>query len=367
MGSQYSIQDFKLVNPDYGTLADLKAVVDQAHDLGMKVILDWVTNHSGWDHAWITEHPEYYVKNAKGEITDPLNEDGSSKGWTDVAELNYDHPQLRAEMLAAMRYWVETCDIDGFRCDVAYEVPSDWWESAIKTLRQIKPLFMLAEADEASLRNDIGFDATYGWKYHHLMNRLANGESTINELDSLLEEDAQRFYEGFTLQFISNHDENHKASVIERMGPTADAFMVLYFTFDGMPLVYNGQEAPLDRSLKEFEKDTIDWNNFAKAPFLQTLIELKKNNQALWNGAAGGRFVRIPTNADNAIFAYYRERGKHRIVAVLNLSDEPQQVEFKHPEIAGTYSQLFANSTMTLAPEVVLQLQAWEYILLSNH
>ena len=152
LGSYYAISDYTGINPEFGTLEDFQELVKTAHGNGMYVILDWVANHTGWDHVWIEEHPEFYTKNENGEIIDPINPDtGESWGWTDVADLNYDNKALWTEMRKDMRYWVEEQNIDGFRCDVAGEVPTEFWESAVEEMKQVKPIFMLAESEDKDL------------------------------------------------------------------------------------------------------------------------------------------------------------------------------------------------------------------------
>ena len=135
LGSSYSVRDYRAVNPEYGDTADFRELVDAAHDAGLKVILDWVPNHTAWDNAWITEHPDWYTRNAQGQITEPLNEDGTSTGWTDVADLNYGNADMRRAMIDAMRYWLEELDVDGYRVDVAGFVPDDFWRQALPELR----------------------------------------------------------------------------------------------------------------------------------------------------------------------------------------------------------------------------------------
>ena len=180
LGSYYAVSDFKKVNPEFGTLEDFRNLVKTAHENGIYVILDWVPNHTGWDHIWIKEHPEYYTKNEKGEIIDPINpETGKTWGWTDVADLNYDNQNLRAAMTADMKYWLQKEGIDGFRCDVAGNVPLDFWQKAIPELRAVKNIFMLAEAWEPELLKDNLFEMAYGWEAHHTINRIAQGKNTV--------------------------------------------------------------------------------------------------------------------------------------------------------------------------------------------
>lgn len=241
LGSYYAVSNFREVNPEFGTLEDVEQLLQEAHDLGMKVILDWVPNHTGWDHVWIKEHPDYYTQK-EGEITDPLNDEGESHGWTDVADLNYENPELRKTMTTDLLYWVEEIGVDGFRMDVAFLVPEDFWNLTIERLRTVKPdIFMLAEAEEANLRNmEHPFTASYAWSFHHLLNRLAQQEDSLASIDQWLIENEAKFGQGYNMQFITNHDENSwNGTIEERMGEAANALAVLAFTLEGMPLIYS--------------------------------------------------------------------------------------------------------------------------------
>jgi glycosidase len=320
LGSYYAVRDYKAVNPDFGTEQDFREMVEKAHNLGMKVILDWVPNHTAFDNVWIEAHPDWYTRNEKGEIIHPKGTD-----WTDVADLDYDNQEMRAAMTDAMSYWITEFDIDGYRCDVAGEVPNDFWKKNNETLFKLKPVFMLAEADGPSL-HEAGFHMTYNWGLHNRMNQLASGKISLAELDAFMKEDTARYGpRAYRMNFITNHDENSwNGTIGERLGDAADAMAVLAFTIDGMPLIYSGQEAGLDKRLKFFEKDTIDWGEFSKAEFYGRLLQLKNKNQALWNGIHGGKYTRINTDNNAHIFCYFREKAGHQVVVTLNLSDQEQ-------------------------------------------
>ena len=368
LGSYYAIADFTKVNPEFGVLEDFRAIVDEAHRLGMRVILDWVPNHTGWDHPWITEHPDYYTRNEAGEIIDPIDpKTGKSWGWTDVADLNYDNPELRQAMIADMLFWLREVGVDGFRCDVASEVPDDFWREALPQLRGQKPdVFMLAEAEHPPHRNEELFAMSYGWSFHHLMNEIAQGEAKAPAISKWLKEDRAKFRKGYHMHFITNHDENSwNGTEFERMGEAVKAMAVLAFTFDGMPLIYSGQEAGLDKRLEFFEKDTINWDKLpAFEPFYRTLLDLKRNNKALWNGAAGGEPVIIPIPENDKVLAYLREKDDNRVLVLLNLSPDPQNVVLKNKSLEGSYSNIFANSTTAIAPGSSIKLNAWDYVVL---
>lgn len=363
LGSYYAVSDFRKVNPAFGTMQDMEALLKEAHALGMKVILDWVPNHTGWDHVWIKEHPDYYTQ-INGEITDPVNsETGESWGWTDVADLNYDNADMRAAMIADLLFWVEEKGIDGFRMDVASEVPLSFWETAIPKLRAAKPdIFMLAEAEVPEHRNTAElFDMSYGWSFHHLMNAIAQGKDSIPSIATWLEQDRERFKQGHHMHFITNHDENSwNGTVQERMGKAADAMAVLAFTFDGMPLLYSGQEAALDKRLRFFEKDTITWDEYPKATFYEALLDLKHRNPAIWNGTAGGQLQQIPVD-NPSIYAYFREQGENRVLVLLNLSNASQNMVFSHEACEGLYSDVFTGQSVDVENGQTISLGAWAY------
>jgi glycosidase len=370
LGSYYAVADYTAVNPAFGTMEEFKALVNQIHDMDMRVILDWVPNHTGWDHPWITEHPEYYTQDSLGNVIDPIDpKTGESWGWTDVADLNYDNAALREAMIGEMLFWLEEVGIDGYRCDVAGEVPDDFWAQAVPRLRAANPeLFMLAESDHPPHRNEEWFAMNYGWEFHHLMNAIAKGEQSPLAIDTVLAKKAAVYNRGYFMNFLTNHDENSwQGTIEERMGPAADAMAVLAFTIDGMPLMYSGQEAGLNHRLKFFEKDTIPWNGFKKTRFYKILLDLKHNNPALGNGLAGGVLERITVeNATEEIYAYRRKKGANQVVVLLNLSGEPQSFTLSQEDLAGEYTNVFANSTVKLTPEMSMNLNPWSYLLLEQ-
>ena len=365
LGSYYAVNDFREVNPEFGSLRDLQVLITSAQNRGMKVIIDWVPHHTGWDHSWITEHPEWYSKDSLGNIIDPINEEeGKPWGWTDVAELDLSNQDMRAEMISDMIYWLETTSIDGFRVDHAHGLPDDYWNQVSEALALLdRPIFMLAEGEEPRLRNERNFVATYGWRFHHAMNEIASGEKTVNELDSILLEDREQYTYGYHIYFTSNHDENSWAgTVMERLGNGHKAFAVLAHTIDGMPLIYSGQEEPMTKRLEFFEKDAIKWKAYAYAPFYKTLSRLKKRNKALWNGEDGGESVRINTS-DN-VYAFKREKDDASIVVIINLSDEPQTTKLN--EDVERMRDVFGEGKRGFKKDADIPLEPWQYIVLSN-
>jgi 1,4-alpha-glucan branching enzyme len=373
LGSYYAVSDYLKINPAFGSEASFLKVVQMAHQYDMKVILDWVPNHTGWSHSWIKQHPDYYSKDSLGNITDPLDpKTGKSFGWTDVADLNYDNPAMRKEMIMALKYWVEKADIDGYRFDVAGEVPMDFWRECLPELTGIKKdLFFLAESDKPELRNSGLFHATYGWKLHHLLKDIAQGKKNANDLFDWWKDDRASFKIGFAMNFTTNHDENSWQGTTKSFFGDAERTMdILTFTFDGMPLIYSGQENHLSKQLAFFEKDEIDFGSYPKENFYRNLLFRKTLNQALWNGKAGGESLRIPTNDDSKYMAFTREKrvGKemHRVLVVSNLSSQPGMVNLMGQRFTGFYVDAFNGEPVSIMPDQSLNLTPWETIFLTN-
>jgi glycosidase len=367
LGSYYAISDYRGINPNFGTLVEFKDIIDEAHGMGMKVVMDWVANHTGYDHVWTNEHPDFYNRDVDGNILVPADNEGKLTDWTDVADLNYDNPEMRKTMIEDMKFWVRESDIDGFRCDVAFFTPDDFWPVVRKELEAIKPVFMLAESETAPHRNMHAFHATYGWGFFHMLNDIAKGKKDGNAIMEWYEKDMAAFNQGFQMSFITNHDENSWSGTIEeRMGEADDAMAVLAFTLTGMPLIYSGQEAGLDHRLQFFEKDSIDWSNLKKEKFYTTLLDLKHRNQALWNGKYGGEFKRLKTDKDAEIFAYIREKNGDKVVVILNLTSYRQTVKIEGEGYEGDYNNVFGNMSVMLDTNKALQLGAWDYLVLEQ-
>lgn len=353
LGSYYSIQDYTATNPEFGTLDDFKSLVNQAHELGMKVIIDWVANHSAWDTKWISEHPDFYTQDSAGNIIPP------NPDWSDVADLNYDNQGLRKEMIGAMKFWVEQTDIDGFRCDVAGEVPIDFWDTAIAELRPMKELFMLAEWDDPKMHSS--FNATYSWGYHHVLMEIGKGNMTMDSLRNYFIKDAARYpAEAYRLRFTTNHDENSwKGTETALFGPIAKNFQHLFFVAPGMPLMYSGQESNLDKQLQFFEKDTIAWKTYELAPMFKQLNKIKEENPALWSGSFGGTMNLIGENSNNGVFAFDRVLADNHIRVILNCSDKEQDLA-AYLEEGEVYADLmleqpFAGKTISAFEPLILK------------
>lgn len=365
LGSYYSVADYKAVNPEHGTLDDFKAMVKKAHDLGMKVILDWVPNHTAWDHAWVKAHSDWYTKDPKtGKMVPPVAD------WTDVIDLNYDNADMRKEMIADMQFWLKEADIDGFRCDVAGFVPTDFWAQVRPELEKVKPVFMLAEnEDQPELLHNC-FNANYGWWLKDVLKNIADGKTNALTIDTVLANYKKTLpNHAFKMHFVTNHDENSWHNLPKLLGKAEDALTVLAFTFDGMPLMYSGQEAgALTKPLSFFEKDNINWGTYKKQDFYKNLLTLKHNNKALWNGTHGGNLVKISTGGkDDKVFAFYREKDGDRVVSFINLSTTAQIFTPQVGTLVGDYEDVLQKGkTVAVVADKPITLQPWGYLLLSN-
>ena len=356
MGSYYAVKDYKAVNPEFGTKEDFKKLVETAHANNMLLILDWVANHTAWDNPWIEAHPEWYTQDSAGNIIPPVAD------WTDVADLNYDQEGLRAAMIDAMVYWVKDFNIDGYRCDVAGMVPNDFWESARDSLEKVKPVFMLAEAEEPRLHKK-AFDANYAWELHHIMNEISKGKMNANNLRKYFKKEPTRFAANiYRMGFTSNHDENSwNGTVYERMPNSYKTFAVFTFAAPTFPLIYSGQEAGLNKRLKFFEKDTIEWKKNEMADLYKKLNEVKASTPALWNGRYGAPIDTIKTNASKKIFAFTRSKDESEVLAVFNLSEKEIEVQFKDFQSDKTYKDVFTGEKISAKDK--LKLKPWGYFL----
>ncbi len=369
LGSAYSVQDYYAVNPDFGTHDDLKRLVTEAHGIGLKVILDWVPNHTSWDAIWKQKHPEYYSK-YNGDFTVPLNEKGEPiTDWADVCDLDYNNRDLRRAMIDAMKYWLKSCDIDGFRVDMAGLVPNDFWAEVRPSLDSVKNLYMLSEWQDESAHFKSCFNTNYGWKWKDVTKDIWAGKQNAHSLDTLLEH-LDRFYpkDYYQMYFTQNHDENTwNGTETDLYGASADVFDVLAFTWQGIPMLYNAQEDNLSQKLAFFEKDPIRWGTNGRTPFYQNLCALRHNNRALWSGKHGGKLVKIKTDADESVYAFTREKDGDRVVVILNLSKNVKNVTIKpESEVLGAYTDVFGASTVQVTKDMLLNLKPWSYLVLTN-
>ncbi|MBP5636129.1 MAG: alpha-amylase [Bacteroidales bacterium] len=329
LGSYYAISDYKKVNPEFGTMEDFEHMLATAHELGLKVILDWVANQTAPDHVWMTERPaDFYERDSLGNAIWEYD-------WTDTRSLNYENEEVWWAQDDAMRFWLEK-GVDGFRCDAAGEVPAEFWKGILPKMNKDYPdIYLLAEAERANLADPTEtFDANYAWELHHLLNSMAQGSKIAADLKAYVEKDAKAFpKEAFRLTFTSNHDENSwQGTEFEREGKAAQACAVLCFTLpNSQPLIYTGQEIGMDHRLAFFEKDPIDWgtpNDFTD--FYGKLTALKHENHALDAGERGGEITWWETGNDGMV-AFHREKDGNKVI-VLAYFGESQKAEQSEAE-----------------------------------
>lgn len=357
LGSYYSVKDYEDVNPEFGTLEDFKKLLVKSHDLGFHVIIDWVPNHSSWDNKLLEEHPDWYVKDSLGKFIPPIGTD-----WTDVVQFDWSKKELQDYMVGALKFWAEL-GVDGFRVDHPHKTPYEFWDRARVELNKVRPVFMLAENEDQIDFMKKGFDMSYAWELHHLMNRIAQGKDSVKALNKYYHKEDSIFPQNvYRMVFMDNHDENSwNGTINSRMGVAQNAFAIFIFTTQGVPLLYNGQEVCLNKSLKFFVRDTIKWDTCSLTGFYRDLIKLKKANKALWNGEFGGKMEIIKTNKTKQVFAYYREKDENRIVVFLNLSKKPVALKPDLKSVNGSYSEYSTGLKVSLPFSDSLRLEPWGY------
>ena len=354
LGSYYAVANYTAINPEFGTIDDWKDLVKQCHTMGFKVIIDWVPNHSGADNYWLTAHPDFYVRDSTGKAVSPYD-------WSDTRKLDYSNAALQDTMITAMKFWITNSDIDGFRCDVAGDVPDAFWQKCISELKAMKSIFVLAEGNKASLHED-GFDATYPWNEFAVMKQIAAGKNNALALDSIINVVDHTFPSNSLLMyFTSNHDENswNKADYGTMPGASHAPFAVLTQT---LKRIYSGQEEPVLDSISFFYKDTIHFNNYARAKFYDTLLHLRMQHAAL---AANASFKKIPTTKDSAIYAFERSSGNDKIIVITNLTNMPQDFSIDDKDIIGNALNVFTLKKEKLVNKVKMHIAAWGYYIYS--
>lgn len=357
LGSPYSVRDYYGVNPEFGTLDDLKAFIAEAHRRDMRVILDWVANHTAWDNPLVSQHPDWYERDWKGDFHPTPWWD-----WSDIIDLNYDQPGVRRYMTEAMKYWVAEVGVDGFRADVAGYVPLDFWENVRAELDAIKPVFMLAEFDQRDVHAR-AFDATYAWEWNNSLHAVAMGQANVSALFGYYSGNESAWpRDAYRMVYTSNHDQNAwTATEFERFGPAVEAAMVLQFVGEGIPSIYNGQEAGNTDRLAFFERDPIVWRAHPHGDLLKSLIALKHHTTALWNGAAGARMVPVVNTDQDHVLSFVRQDQCNGVFAVFNFSSEQRTVRFSRGPHLGTYAYSLQGGAETFAEDTSLTLAPWSW------
>lgn len=364
LGSYYSIKDYCAVNPEFGTMEDLDSFIEKAHSFGMKVLLDWVANHTARDAKWLkTKSADWYEREADGSAKVPWD-------WTDTAKLNYANRDVWRGEIEAMRFWIEKHNIDGFRCDMAMLVPIEFWQQACSVLRAVKPdVFMLAEAEELNLF-DKAFDMCYAWEIHHMMCDIAKGERRVWDLRNTMYADRERYPESaMKMMFTSNHDENSwSGSEFDRFGAAREVMTALTFVWEAaMPLIYTGQEVGYNHSFEFFERDHIPAEAYkanSDTELYRKLIALKHSQPALQAGEQGGRTIEIENNAKDCLMTFVREKGDNRVVAIMNLSPYTIHANYNNGIYAGEYTNAITGEKVLLPLHLEQDIEPWGYTLL---
>ena len=361
LGSPYSVRDYRGVNPEFGTEADLRAFIAEAHRRGMRVILDWVANHSAWDNPLASEHPDWYERDWRGNFRSTPWWD-----WSDIIDFDFGQAGLRRYMADAMLHWVRDIGVDGFRLDVAAYVPIDFLEQVRSELDAVKPVFLLCEAEMRDLHQR-ACDATYGWGWNRAVHNIAMGEADVGALFGFYSEHESAWPRGaMRMMYTSNHDQNAwEGTEFERFGPAVVNAIVLSFVGEGIPLVYNGQEAGNTDRLEFFERDPIRWREHPHGDLFRRLIALKTANQALWNAPWGARMVQVVNSAPQRVFSFVRQQGGHRVFAAFNFSGEEQDVTFPQGLHHGRYRDFDGGAAVSVDASTRLRLAPWSYRLLT--
>jgi alpha-amylase len=352
LGSYYSVKDFKAINPEFGSFEDFIEMVKEAHYYEMKVIIDWVANHTSWDNHWITAYPDYYAKNENGNFFSPYD-------WSDVVQLNHQNEAQIDAMISAMEFWVNETHIDGFRCDMAHLVPLNFWRKARLQLEQHKPLLWLAETQDTPYFEV--FDIIYGWQWLHQMEDYYKSKINIEGLDGVIQSYYQEFkLNKFRLLFTSNHDENSwQGTEYDRLGDAAQAFATLCITLIGIPLIYSGQEEPIKKKISFFEKDAIVFKDYNLHIFYKKLMHIKKNHPAL--GATDDiELIRLNTSANNKILAYLRKKGTAAILIIANMSNSSELAcSIMDDRLEGGFKPIITEDISSIFNNTILKMNAW--------
>jgi len=357
LGSPYAVKDYYSVNPEFGTLQDMKELVEAAHEMDMYIILDWVANHTAWDNVLVEEHPDWYEKDYKGDFRPTPWWD-----WSDIIDLDYDKPEVREYMTEVMKYWVEEVNIDGYRCDVAGFVPIKFWNNVRQELDAIKPVFMLAEWESSDLHAR-AFDMTYAWSWNEALHNICKGQADVNALyiyyswnESAYPENSMR------MTFVSNHDKNAwEGTMYEQFGEGLEAAIALSVVGEGVPLIYNGQEAGNAKRLAFFEKDPIQWKSHEIGDLYKKLFQLMKTNTALWHAKWGNRMVRVPNTNEREVLSFVRQNENDKVFAIFNFSDEAKTVKFKEELYHGKYLDFNDDKEVIMDSNSTLELKPWDY------
>jgi len=358
LGSYYAVKDYTDTNSEFGTVEDFKLLVAQAHSYGLKVIIDWVGNHSGNDNVWIEKHPGFFVRDNDGNVLHPYD-------WEDVSKINYDSLDLRKAMIAAMQFWIINCNIDGFRCDMAHLVPLNFWEEARTVLDKVKSqLFWLAETEDIAYH--FVFDASYTWEWMHKTEDYCKCSTDMGGLWYVLNKYKDNFpSSAYRVYYTSNHDENsHTGTEYDKFGDAAHVLAVFSCTWNGIPMLYSGQELPNLKKLAFFDKDVIEWNGqYQLHDFYKTLLLLHKNNPALRTADPDAITINLQTDRASQVMAFIRKNGDKEVLVILNLSNEYFWTEVTDDHLTGKFTNVFSHTEYDFSSNKFYELHPWGYLI----
>lgn len=357
LGSPYAVKDYLEINPEFGNKNDFKKLVDEAHLRHLKVIIDWVPNHSAWDCHLVDQHPQWYAKDYKGDFRPSPWWD-----WSDIVEFDYDQVGLREYMIKAMCYWVNAFDIDGFRCDVAGYVPNDFWVQARQALDAIKPVFLLAEWESRDLHEQ-AFNMTYGWSWNETLHELAHGRCSLDRLRKYYSWNERAWPKSaLRMTFVSNHDKNAwDGTQREQFGDALEACIALSVLGEGVPLIHNGQEAGESKRLAFFERDPIHWQTHSIGDLYRKLILLKKSKSVLGNGNYGARMTQIPNTKMDKVFSFVRHNKEEKVFVIINFSSEAVSVSFEPPLFEANYTHWSSKESRVFSSDTTRKLSPWQF------
>lgn len=362
LGSPYAVKDYYGVNPEFGTLEDLKTFVAAAHEQDMKVILDWVGNHTAWDNPLQTEHPEWYDKDWKGDFHPTPWFD-----WSDIIDLDYDQLDLRNYMIDAMSYWVREADIDGYRLDTAPMVPLDFWEDARASLDEIKDVYLLGEGEHRDMHAR-AFDTSYAWSWAQAVHDIAQGKADAGVLVGYYSQNEAVWPDGAQrMMHVSNHDQNSwEGTQFERMGDALIPAIVLSVISEGIPMIYSGQEAGNEKRLEFFERDPIVWREHPIGDLYAKLFKLKEDVSALWNAPWGARMIHVPNDNGGDVISFVRQDDNSKVFAAFNFSAKDLDVIFDQTLYHGSYTDFDSGETVDLNADTKMKMPAWSYRVFSS-
>lgn len=352
LGSYYACSDYTSINPEFGDLNDFKDLVSTAHSMGMKVIIDWVANHTGWDHTWTISHPEYYLKNDHGQFSE-------RNGWEDVIDLNYNNFGMRQALIDAMKFWVQECNIDGYRCDMAMLVTVDFWKEAKKQVDELKPCIWLAECEDQNYFEV--FDILYAWEWMHGTRNIANHSLDRNHIANLIQHYTHKTpFNKYFLYFTSNHDENSwNGTEHERYGEHAMIYAILSMLMPGgVPLIYSGQELPVKHRLKFFDKDVIDWNQTCSMDYIyHSFLLLRKTFETTMHTELNSM------TSSEKIFTLRIKKESHPsdILFIVNLSPQEENFSIQVKDVMPRYKNLLTNEMIHLSGDDFMRLEKFDF------